>query len=190
MSNTNTGNYNTGYCNTGSYNTGNHNTGSRNTGSYNTGSYNTGNCNTGYCNTGYWNSVDMCTGAFNNKPQKMILFNKTLDMTVEEFYKQYNLHADIQLNEWVLLSQMSGEEKKEFPDYITTGGYLKTLPYKDACRKWWSKASEKEKNKFLSLPWFDWEVFTDITGIEQEYEEEMTMEEVCRALGKNIKIKK
>ena len=81
----NTGDFNTGNCNTGDWNTGNWNTGNRNTGNRNTGNCNTGNHNAGDCNTGDWNKSSFNAGCFNTVEQKIMLFNKSSDMTYREW---------------------------------------------------------------------------------------------------------
>lgn len=172
---TNTGDCNTGYRNTGNYNTGDNNTGNRNSGNYNSGYYNTGDCNSGNYNTGDNNSGDFNSGAFNRDSPKMRLFEKELDITAEEFYSQYNIYMDIPLNRWVDSGDMTKEEKKEVEGWKDMGGYLKALDYKEACRTWWSENPD-DHVRFLSLPGFDWEIFTDITGIEQETEEEIEID--------------
>ena len=82
----------------------------------------------------------------------MVLFNKELDITVEEFYQNNSLYADIKLTEWVYERDMTDKEKTENETYKTTGGYLCTRTFHEACRLWWSEAQEEEKNKFLNLP--------------------------------------
>ena len=83
--NNNTGDYNTGFCNTGNYNSGCFNSGSCNTGSCNAGMYNSGDCNYGKHNTGNYNSGCYNSGCFNTDEPKMRMFNKTCDMTYNEF---------------------------------------------------------------------------------------------------------
>jgi hypothetical protein len=97
----------------------------------------------------------------------MRLFNKDLDMAVEEFYEQYDLSMELLLNVWVDKSDMTEAEKKEDNGWETTGGLLRTLDYKDAYRKWWAD-NPKEHDRFLTLPNFDWDIFTEITGIEPD----------------------
>ena len=94
----------------------------------------------------------------------MRLFNKELDMTVEEFYEKHNIYADIPLNRWVNKEDMTDEEKKNVKGWETMGGYLKTLDFKEACRIWW-KENPKDHERFLSLPGFDAAIFEEITGI-------------------------
>ena len=65
---------------------------------------------------------------------------------------------------------MTNKEKKDNPQYETTGGYLKTYEYKEAWRKSWNKASEGDRKKTLELPNWDNEIFKEITGIDVEAE--------------------
>jgi len=68
---------------------------------------------------------------------------------------------------WVPEGLMNDEEKKLYPKYETTEGYLKTIPIKEAWLNLWHNLSDKKKAVFTSLPNFDWEIFTEITGIPQ-----------------------
>ena len=126
----------------------------------NSGDYNSGNYNSGDCNSGYYNS-----GSFNTNCPKMRLFNKDLDMTVEEFYSKYNICMDIPLSCWINKKNMTEEEKNSVKGWETMGGYLKTLPYKEACQKWWEE-NPNDHERFLTLPGFDAEIFKEITGID------------------------
>ena len=67
---------------------------------------------------------------------------------------------------WIETSMMTAEEKKEFPSHETTGGYIKTLAYKDAWAIFWRKTSQENKVKVLALPNFDPAIFKEITGID------------------------
>ena len=177
--NRNTGNFNTGNCNTGHCNTGNCNTGNCNTGDWNTGDFNTGNCNTGDwntgecnagdCNTGDWNKSSFNVGCFNTEEQKIMLFNKSSDMTYREW-----LESDARwlLNqipksvvEWVYESDMSEEEKAEHPTYETTGGYIKVMEKSESGQLWWNDLPDDKKAVIKSLPNFDAGIFEQCTGI-------------------------
>ncbi len=192
--NRNTGNWNTGNCNTGHCNTGNCNTGNCNTGDWNTGDFNTGNCNTGDwntgecnaghwntghcntgdcnagdCNTGDWNKSSFNVGCFNTEEQKIMLFNKSSDMTYREW-----LESDARwlLNqipksvvEWVYESDMSEEEKAEHPTYETTGGYIKVMEKSESGQLWWNDLPDDKKAVIKSLPNFDAGIFEQCTGI-------------------------
>ena len=70
----------------------------------------------------------------------MVLFNKELDMTVEEFNSKYPLHANIKLTEWITTEHMTEQEKKDNPTYETTGGYLRSRTFHEACLLWWSES--------------------------------------------------
>ena len=107
----------------------------------------------------------------------MILFNKELDITVEEFNSIYSLYASLELTEWIYESAMTEKEKLDNESYKTTGWFLRERSFEDACKLWWNKADDGEKNRFLTLPWFDASIFEEITGIKVNEEiEEMTME--------------
>lgn len=112
-------------------------------------------------------------------------------MTVEEFNSKYSLYANIKLTEWISEECMTEQEKTDHETYKTTGGYLRSRTFQEACLLWWSEAQEEEKNKFLTLPWFDSEIFKEITWIDtNETIEELTLEEICKRLGKTVKIVK
>ena len=158
----NTGNYNSGDCNSGYRNSGDRNSGDRNSGNYNSGYYNSGNYNSGNYNSGDYNS-----GWFNTNSPKMRIFNKELDMTVEEFLNsKHAFYIDLPLNRWINKEDMSKKEKDEIDGWEEMGGYLKTLEYKEAWAIYWKEASEEQKQKFLNLPNFDSKLFEEITGID------------------------
>ena len=163
----NSGNYNSGDRNSGDWNSGDYNSGNYNSGNYNSGNYNSGDRNSGNYNSGNWNSGYWNSGSFNRDCPKMRLFEKELDITVEEFYNKYNIYMDLPLNTWIYKSDMTQEEKSEVVGWETMGGYLKTLDYKEACKKWWSDNPD-DHERFLTLPGFDAEIFRDITGIDVE----------------------
>ena len=178
--NRNTGNRNTGDCNTGDWNTGDWNTGDWNTGNWNTGNRNTGNRNTGDCNTGDWNTGDWNTGDWNktnynsgfftNVNLPIFMFNKPTS------YKSYSeirnlrgvevLNWSFENSWWVYSENMTEKEKATHPEHETTGGYLKTVDFKTACRMMWDNLDEKDKEAVIALPNFDAQVFEDITGID------------------------
>ena len=63
--------------------------------------------------------------------------------------------------------------------------------YKTAFKNMWDKLKEKEKQEYFDIPHFDWKGFTYITGVEkEEMKEEMTLKQVCKELGREIKITK
>ena len=60
---------------------------------------------------------------------------------------------------------MSKEEKEKYSHYITLGGYLKTLTYKESWAIALKNISENEKNILRSIPNWDAEKFYEITGV-------------------------
>ena len=170
----NTGIRNTGDCNTGDCNTGNCNTGNCNTGDCNTGNWNTGDCNTGNWNTGNCNTGDRNTGFFNTKDSTIRLFNKATKYkyeTIAECKGIKVLNWKYENNWWIYSQNMTEEEKKEHPEHETLGGYLKVIPYKDACRLMWDKLDDDEKQAVKEIPYFDADVFEEITGIDVRKEQ-------------------
>jgi len=164
----NTGNSNTGDRNTGDRNTGNSNTGDRNTGNWNTGDRNTGNWNTGNCNTGNWNSADRSTGFFNSKESPVYMFNKPTNILAESLLDERGFEVlswNFGNSWWIYSENMTEEEKAAHPEHETTGGYLKTVGFKEACKIMWDNLNDDDKQAVMSLPNFDVEVFEEITGI-------------------------
>ena len=169
--NWNTGNWNTGNRNTGDWNTGNRNTGDRNTGNRNTGNWNTGNRNTGDRNTGDWNSTNFSTGFFNSEQQPIYMFNKIVNMQRDDICNLAGiqiLNWNYENSWWIYSENMSAKEKVAHPEHETTGGYLKTVDFKTACKMMWDELSENEKSAVMQLPNFDADVFEEITGISTE----------------------
>lgn len=170
----NIGNGNVGNRNIGSCNSGARNVGNRNSGDFNKGSLNSGDYNIGDYNTGDFNKASNVIGCFNTEPQKLKFFDKETDMTLAEWrnssaYRIMSL-IDSRPSEWVGTEDMSHEEKAEYPEHKTTGGFLwirnNTCCYSD----WWGQLSEKDKNIIKDIPNFDAEKFYQITGIKIEKE--------------------
>ena len=167
----NTGNCNTSDCNTGDWNTGDRNTGDCNTGDCNTGNRNTGDCNTGDRNTGDWNSTSFSSGFFNSQEQPLYIFNKPTNIKRNELLDLKGLSVlkwNYENNWWIYSENMTEEEKQNHPEHKTTGGYLKTVDFKTACKMMWDKLDDDEKQAVKELPNFDADVFEEITGIKVE----------------------
>lgn len=61
--------------------------------------------------------------------------------------------------------------------------------FKTAFKKMRATLTPEQKQEYYDIPHFDWEWFTYITWVEKEDSvTEMTVEQICAALGKNIKI--
>ena len=68
-------------------------------------------------------------------------------------------------NWWIYSQNMSEEEKAAHPEHTTTGGYIKSIPFKDACALMWQNLTEEEKQKVREIPNFDAGIFYRITGV-------------------------
>ena len=147
-----------------SNNNGVNNIGHSNTGHWNTGDRNTGHSNTGHRNTGDWNTSSFHTGSFNTKDvEEILIFNKTFKKSVwDKISKPSCLYFNTK--EWIEFSEMTEEETKENPACKTAGGYLKTIPYKEAFTKSMQNASKEEIQQVKKLPNFDADVFEEISG--------------------------
>jgi hypothetical protein len=171
--NGNSGNYNSGYYNSGNDNSGHNNSGNGNSGNDNSGDYNSGNGNSGNYNSGYGNSGNDNSGDYNSGNGNSGFFN-TIIPSKRIFNKEIQNNSlivdfiDLTLNQWISENQMTEKEKKDNPKFFVQKGYLKTIPYKEAWKVFWNKASKETKNKIKNLPFFNAEIFYDITGINIE----------------------
>jgi len=109
-------------------------------------------------------------------------------MTHAEFYEKYNIYADIPLNRWIEHSDMTEQELKDFPEAKQMGGYLKTLPFKEACQIWWKENPDRHDD-FLSLPSFNADIFREITGIDTESKTELSDDELIAELERRNLVK-
>lgn len=63
--------------------------------------------------------------------------------------------------------------------------------YRKAFKKMWDKLTKAQRQEYFDIPHFNWEGFTFITGIEKEKNvEEITLEKICKELGREVKIVK
>lgn len=125
------------------------------------------NC-TGLKNTGDYNSTNYSTGFFNSVEQNIFLFNKPTSMSRDEIHSLKGiqiLNWNFENSWWIYSVNMSDDEKKANPKYETTGGYLKTVDFKTACKMMWENLSENERQEVMKLPNFDSNIFYEITGI-------------------------
>ena len=159
----NTGDWNTGDGNTGDGNTGHRNTGNRNTGDWNTGDWNTGDWNTGDRNTGNRNTGFFCT----ETPSPMF-FDRPTNLTWGQAcdavpYVELAVGA-----KWTPSEQMTDEEKIEYPNHTTIGGFLSAaqMTIQQAFPLAWAKMTQAEKQQWLDLPNFDAEKFLKCTGVD------------------------
>ena len=164
----NTGKGCTGLNNTGDRNSGNRNTGNMNSGDWNTGDRNSGNLNSGNLNSGDWNSGDWNTGYFSTITPKIDIFEKPSELTAAEAANIKGiriLNWNYENNWWIYSQNMTEEEKAAHPEHETLGGYLKSIPFKDACKLMWDRLTADEKQAVREIPNFDADIFERITGI-------------------------
>lgn len=167
--NRNSGHTNSGYWNSGSRNTGDYNRGDCNSGRWNSGDCNSGDCNSGNWNSGDWNSGDWNSGFFSTITPKVDLFEKPTDMTREQILDNPGivvLNRHYKNNWWVYSEVMTDEEKAAHPEYKRIGGYIKSIPFKDACALMWKNLTADEKRMVIEIPNFDPDIFYRITGID------------------------
>ena len=167
--NCNSGDRNSGNRNSGNRNSGNCNSGNRNSGNRNSGNWNSGNCNSGNRNSGDWNSGNCNSGFFNTDSPLVRIFNKETNISRDNIDFPSFLYFDLTV--WVSHDTATDEEKEAHKiDIETCGGFLKEIPYKEAFRIAWNKASKEEHKKLLKLPNWDNAIFKDISGVDAEFE--------------------
>ena len=165
----NSGDCNSGDCNSGDRNSGDWNSGNRNSGNWNSGDRNSGDWNSGYYNSGYYNSGDWNSGYFNSNEPNVRMFNKMTDKKRDEIDIPSWCYFDLTV--WVSPDTATDKEKEEHKkEFEISGGYLKTLEYKEAWRLAWDKVGKEEHKQLLKLPNWNNEVFKEITGIDAESE--------------------
>ncbi len=165
----NSGDSNSGNCNSGNRNSGNRNSGNWNSGSYNSGCHNSGNRNSGNWNSGEWNSGDSNSGFFNTDTPLLRIFNKETNVSRDNV--DFPSFLFFNTTVWVSHDTATDEEKEAHKiDIEICGGFTKSIPYKDAFRNSWNKASKKVHKKLLNLPNWNNEIFLEISGIDAEAE--------------------
>ena len=76
------------------------------------------------------------------------------------------LNRSYENNWWIYSQNMTDEEKAAHPEHEYTGGYLKSVSFKEACQIMWDKLTEEEKSEVKKIPNFDADVFKEITGVD------------------------
>ena len=128
----------------------------------------TGLCNSGDYNSGDCNSTNYSTGFLNSEQQPIYMFNQPTNMQREEVYNLAGiqiLNRNFKNSWWIYSENMSAEERAAHPEHEATGGYLKTVDFKTACKMMWESLNNEEKETVKAIPNFDAEVFESITGI-------------------------
>ena len=115
-------------------------------------------------NSGSWNS-----GFFNTDSPLVRIFNKETNVSRNDIDFPSFLYFDLTV--WVSRDTATDKEKEEHKkEFETCGGFTKAIPYKEAFRIAWNKASKEEHKKLLKLPNWNNEIFMDISGIDAEAE--------------------
>lgn len=122
---------------------------------------NTGDWNTGYWNTGTFNKCNYSNGFFNTKEPTVNIFNVDSGMTASEFYN--SKYYDALISSPFILTEWIKDESKGL-----IGGYLIEYTFEEACKNWWNKMSDNDKEIIKSIPNFNAKIFKEITGIEVE----------------------
>lgn len=167
----------TGVCSAGDYSTGHMSTGRGSTGDWSTGDYSTGNFSTGDRSTGDWSISDYSTGHFSTDDYSGYgAFDKPCSRSTWINAKKPKF-LYFKLAKWIEASEMSEEEKAEYPEHQITGGYLKKYTYKQAWQNSWERLKKKgakevkRQIKLLeALPNFNYEKFVQISGIDYRKE--------------------
>ena len=156
--------------------------------SNNIGVDNTGENNTGNRNSGYGNSTERETGIFNSTQGTIRMFNKPTDKKWDEIdHPHFN---EFYITKWISEDEMTDEEKKADPNFYVRQGYLKIFTYKEAWANFWKYTDEENRKKFLALPNFDWTVFTEITGIENNSKKSELLKKADELIAKAEELKK
>jgi Pentapeptide repeats (8 copies) len=175
--NWNTGNWNAGDRNAGNWNAGNWNAGSRNAGDWNAGNWNAGSRNAGDWNAGNWNAGDRNAGNWNAgnwnagffntiTPSMVMVFNGHMVGRAAFLEKCPPWLSSPRLTSWVDESDMTDQEKIDYPTFHTCGGYLRTNDWNAEWEKALADASADDVQKVRDLPGFDYDVFQEITGLD------------------------
>ena len=162
---------NSGKCCTGLGNSGNRNSGDFNSGDRNSGNRNSGDRNSGDFNSGDWNKCSFSNGCFNTVEPRINLFNKPSEWTYRDWLssmaQRILIGIPCNLLLWIDFGNMTDEEKAEHTESKTTGGYLKKTKVTNSERQtWWNELPDDDKQKVMSLPNFDADIFKEITGID------------------------
>lgn len=170
--NCNSGNFNSGSCNSGDRNSGDRNSGDWNSGDYNNGIRNSGDWNRGNRNSGEWNSGNRSSGVFNTEKEPTIkMFDKDTSWTYREWYlsraRSIMMNCPQSYSDFIDAEDMTEEEKENYPEYKTIGGFVETFKVTTKDRQeWWDNLSEEDKNVIKTLPNFDEKKFCECVGIE------------------------
>ena len=118
--------------------------------------------------------------------KNLMMFNKPVTQKeYDEAKKALGLKEwKLSVSKWVETKDMTDDEKNNWTSHKQTGGFLKTIDYKDAWKEMWNGMSSDEKKIFTTLTNFDADIFQQITGINVKVQDSATQEAI-KLLEKN-----
>lgn len=123
-----------------------------------------GDMNSGDINSGNWNS-----GYMNTNTPPIRIFNRETDVAREDIRFPDFFYFNLTI--FVSYDTATDEEREQHKkDIEVCGGFLKTIPYKEAWRRSWGKATDEDRRKVLQLPNWNNDIFKEISGIDVELE--------------------
>jgi len=162
----NSGDRNSGYQNSGYQNSGHQNSGYQNSGHQNSGDRNSGDLNSGYQNSGGWNSCNNESGFFNSTASDVVrVFGAMVNRASWENAQKPEL-IYFNVSNFVYSSEMTDDEKKQNPSCETTGGFIRTTPYREGFTASYNAASAADKLLLYALPKFNAKIFEKISGVD------------------------
>jgi len=102
----------------------------------------------------------------------------------EGYQKNYRIfNQDVPKNEWEKIKN-SLDIKLKLTEWNEETKSLDIYSYTDAWANWWQKATKKQKESITKMKYFNKEIFTEITGIDIESSDKVTVS--CE--GKEVEI--
>jgi hypothetical protein len=159
--NRNSGDGTSGNRNSWDGNSGNRNSGDWNSGNGNSGNGNSGNWNSGDQNSGNWNSGNFCScnnsaGVFMSKRISWEAFNRAL--SENEFNSLVNSEGYEICKRFSLVKYRVRTATGKYGDF-------RYMDYKKSWAVFWNSLTVKERLAVRRMPFFDAEVFFEITGV-------------------------
>ncbi len=139
-------------------------------------------CNS--CNScDFCNSCNFCNYCINLKMTEYNYFcyadDKTKDWFQRPRYQVFN--TQLTKEEYSDISKVNIKlELDKNESYATR--------YKTAFSNAWQELSQEDKKSIINLPWFNKEDFKKYYWVDIQETEELTLEQICKELGRNIKI--
>jgi len=132
-----------------------------NTGKNCTGFLNSGHQNSGHHNSGNWNSGNLNS----DTPTTVRVFNKNCKRETWDKSDVPNF-LRFDLTKWVSHDAATESEREQYKKEIeTSGGFFKTIGYKEAFKLSYDQATQEDKDKLKKLPNWNARVFFEISGI-------------------------